>query len=38
LAEVPLVKTRRIYLVESTFFATLSHYTIRSAEELAKLL
>ena len=38
LAEIPAIKTGRIYLVESKHFTTLSHWNILGAEELARIL
>ena len=38
LAEVPAIRTGRIYVVESKHFTTLSHWNILGAEELARIL
>lgn len=38
LAEVPAVKGRRVFHMDSRFFTTLSFWNIRGVEELAKLL
>ena len=38
LAEIPAIKTGRIYVVESKHFTTLSHWNILGAEELARIL
>ena len=38
LAEVPAIKTGRIYVVESKHFTTLSHWNMLGAEELARIL
>ncbi len=38
LAEVPAVRTGRIYVVESKHFTTLSHWNMLGAEELARIL
>ena len=38
LAEIPAIKTGRIYVVESKIFTTLSHWNILGAEELARIL
>ena len=38
LAETPAVKSGAVHIVESKHFTTLSHWNIRGAEELARLL
>ena len=38
LAEVPAIKNGAVYIVESKHFTTLSHWNIRGAEDLARIL
>ena len=38
LAEVPAIQNEAVYVVESKHFTTLSHWNIRGAEDLARLL
>ncbi|MCL0101708.1 ABC transporter substrate-binding protein [Dehalococcoidia bacterium] len=38
LAELPAVKTKQVFIVDSKLFTTLSFWNIRGAEELAKIL
>ena len=38
LAEVPAIKNKRVFVVESKHFTTLSYWNIRGAEDLARVL
>ncbi len=38
LAEVPAIRNEAVYIVDSKLFTTLSHWNIRGAEELARIL
>ncbi len=38
LAEVPAIRNAQVHVVESRYFTTLSHWNLRGAEELARIL